>query len=185
MESGKIEFINATQMDRLSPTPARDLVKPESKPTLDEIAKLCRARTSSRSRLSAIPTTRARPNTISICQAAAPPIVVTALTGSYGIAADRLGSEGAGLTSRSPPTTQKKAGPRTAASSWCRSNRARRSGLSPRAPFVIGSAIGSAVLFQEDPLESLGREGLHGAGQDEYRAPRYAALAARSLGRAL
>jgi len=41
--------------------------------------------------------------------------VVVALTGSYGIAADRLTSGGAGLTSPSPRTIPRRAGRRTAA----------------------------------------------------------------------
>ena len=52
METGKIEFINATQMDQAITDTGKvviygilfdfdkDVVKPESKPTLDEIAKL-------------------------------------------------------------------------------------------------------------------------------------------------
>jgi OOP family OmpA-OmpF porin len=79
--------------------PVTDALCPESKPTLDEIAKLLREKSDLRLDIIGHTDNRGTPDynmNLSRCCAA---IVVAALIRDYEIAADWLGSSGAGLTS--------------------------------------------------------------------------------------
>ena len=110
METNKIVFLNASQMDQAITDAGKvalygiqfdfdkDVVKPESKPTLDEIAKLLKEKPELKLKIVGHTDNKGTPEynlDLSSRRAAS---VVVALTGSYGIAADRLTSEGAGLT---------------------------------------------------------------------------------------
>ena len=110
METGKIEFINATQMDQAITDTGKvviygilfdfdkDVVKPESKPTLDEIAKLLQGKPELKAKIVGHTDNKGTAEYNLDLSSRRAANVVAALTGSYGIAADRLSSEGAGLT---------------------------------------------------------------------------------------
>jgi OOP family OmpA-OmpF porin len=110
METNKIVFINASQMEQAIAESGKvalygilfdfdkDVVKPESKPTLDEIAKLMQDKPDLKLKVVGHTDNKGTPEynlDLSTRRAAN---VVAALTASYGIAPDRFASEGAGLT---------------------------------------------------------------------------------------
>jgi OmpA-OmpF porin, OOP family len=110
MEKGKIEFINASEMDQaLTGKGKVDIygilfdfdkadVKPESKPTLDEIGKLLNDKSDLKLKIVGHTDNQGTPEynlDLSNRRAAA---VVVVLTSEYSVAPDRLSSEGAGLT---------------------------------------------------------------------------------------
>ena len=111
MESGKIVFLNATEMERQLSTSGnvslygilfdfdKDIPRPESKPTLQEIAKLMDKMQQLKLKVVGHTDNRGSADynlNLSRRRAAG---VVAALTRDYGIAADRLSSEGAGAGS--------------------------------------------------------------------------------------
>ena len=111
MESGKIVFLNATEMEKQLGASRnvnlygilfdfdKDIPRPESKPTLDEIAKLMGRMQQLRLKVVGHTDNRGAADynlDLSRRRAAG---VVAALTREYGIAADRLSSEGAGAGS--------------------------------------------------------------------------------------
>ena len=139
METGKIEFINATQMDQAITDTGKvviygilfdfdkDVVKPDSKPTLDEIAKLLQGKPELKLKIVGHTDNKGTAEYNLDLSSRRAANVVAALTGSYGIAADRLARKAPGSPSRSPPTTPRKAGRRTAESnSWFRGHPQRR-----------------------------------------------------------
>lgn len=110
METGKIQFINASEMDQaLSDTGKvaiygilfdfdKDTIKPESKPTLDEIVKLLTDKPELKVAIVGHTDNKGTPEynfNLSRRRAAS---VITALIGQYGIAAHRLSSDGMGAT---------------------------------------------------------------------------------------
>lgn len=110
METNKIVFLNASQMEQAIADSGKvalygilfdfdkDVVKPESKPTLDEIAKLLQAKPDMKLKIVGHTDNKGTAEynlDLSTRRAAN---VVAALTSVYGIAPDRLTSEGAGLT---------------------------------------------------------------------------------------
>jgi OmpA-OmpF porin, OOP family len=111
MESGKVVFLNATEMERQLSTRGnvslygilfdfdKDIPRPESKPTLQEIAKLMDKMQQLKLKVVGHTDNRGSADynlNLSRRRAAG---VVAALTREYGIAADRLSSDGAGLGS--------------------------------------------------------------------------------------
>ncbi len=110
METDKIQFVKASEMEQaLGDTGKialygilfdfdKDVVKPESKPTLDEIAKLLQAKPELKLKIVGHTDNKGTPEYNLDLSSRRAANVVAALTGSYGIAADRLASEGAGLT---------------------------------------------------------------------------------------
>jgi OmpA-OmpF porin, OOP family len=111
MESGKIVFLNATEMEKQLSTKGnvslygilfdfdKDIPRPESKPTLDEIAKLLSKMQQLKIKVVGHTDNRGSADynlNLSRRRAAG---VVAVLTREYGIAADRLSSEGAGAGS--------------------------------------------------------------------------------------
>jgi outer membrane protein OmpA-like peptidoglycan-associated protein len=110
METDKIVFLNASQMEQAITDTGKvslygilfdfdkDIVKPESKPTLDEIAKLLQAKPELKLKIVGHTDNQGTADyNLDLSQRRAAS-VVAALTRDYGIAADRLTSEGAGLT---------------------------------------------------------------------------------------
>jgi outer membrane protein OmpA-like peptidoglycan-associated protein len=110
METGKIVFVNASEMEQAIGDTGKialygilfdfdkDIVKPESKPTLDEIAKLLQGKPELKLKIVGHTDNQGTAEyNLDLSQRRAAN-VVAALTGDYGIAADRLSSEGAGLT---------------------------------------------------------------------------------------
>jgi outer membrane protein OmpA-like peptidoglycan-associated protein len=110
METGKIQFINATQMDAaIADTGSvsvygilfdfdKDVIKPESKPQLDEIADLLNAKPDLKLKIVGHTDDKGTPEyNLDLSQRRAANVVV-ALTSEYGIEADRLSSKGAGMT---------------------------------------------------------------------------------------
>jgi outer membrane protein OmpA-like peptidoglycan-associated protein len=110
METNKIQFVNASQMEQALGSTGKialygilfdfdkDVIKPESKPTLDEIAKLLTDSPDLKVQVVGHTDNKGTPEynlNLSKRRAAS---VVSALTGQYGIAADRLTSEGMGAT---------------------------------------------------------------------------------------
>lgn len=110
METNKIVFLNASQMEQAIADSGKvalygilfdfdkDVVKPESKPTLDEIAKLLQAKPDMKLKIVGHTDNEGTAEynlDLSTRRAAN---VVAALTSVYGIAPGRLTSEGAGLT---------------------------------------------------------------------------------------
>jgi OOP family OmpA-OmpF porin len=110
LEEGKIAFVDAAQMDKAIAEAGRislygihfdhdkDVLRPESKPVLDEIARLLRDKPQLRLEIVGHTDNRGTaPYNMNLSQRRAAS-VVDALTGAYGIAAERLTSSGAGLT---------------------------------------------------------------------------------------
>jgi len=110
MDAGKIVFLNASQMDQaIADTGSvslygilfdldKDTLRPDSKPTLDEIAKLLQDKPELKLKIVGHTDNQGTADynlDLSRRRAAS---VVTALTGQYAIAGERLSSEGAGLT---------------------------------------------------------------------------------------
>jgi OmpA-OmpF porin, OOP family len=110
MDTGKIVFLNASQMDQaIADTGSvslygilfdldKDTLQPDSKPTLDEIAKLLQDKPELKLKIVGHTDNQGTADynlDLSRRRAAS---VVTALTGQYAIAGERLSSEGAGLT---------------------------------------------------------------------------------------
>ncbi|HEY6921605.1 MAG TPA: OmpA family protein, partial [Methyloceanibacter sp.] len=110
METNKIVFLNASQMEQAIADSGKvalygilfdfdkDVVKPESKPTLDEIAKLLQAKPDMKLKIVGHTDNKGTAEynlDLSTRRAAN---VVAAFTSVYGIAPNRLTSEGAGLT---------------------------------------------------------------------------------------
>ena len=200
METGKIEFINATQMDQAITDTGKvviygilfdfdkDVVKPELKPTLDEIAKLLQGTPELKVKIVGHTDNKGTADYNLDLSSRRAANVVAALTGSYGVAADRLSSEGAGLTQPIASNDTRKAGQepprRTGPTTIARRSGFDHSGavrdrLRPVRSLIVRKTWSPPFSIM------LGGESFDGAGQAEYRAPRYAALAARSLGRAL
>jgi OOP family OmpA-OmpF porin len=110
METGKIQFVKASEMEQAIADTGKialygiqfdfdkDVVKPESKPTLDEIAKLLQAKPELKLKIVGHTDNKGTPEYNLDLSSRRAANVVAALTASYGIAADRLTSEGAGLT---------------------------------------------------------------------------------------
>lgn len=110
METGKIVFLNASQMEQAIADKGsvsvygilfdfdEDAVRPDSKPTLDEIAKLMQSRPELKLKVVGHTDNQgAADYNLELSRRRAANVAAT-LTGTYGIAADRLASEGAGLT---------------------------------------------------------------------------------------
>jgi len=110
MDTGKIVFLNASQMDQaITDTGSvslygilfdldKDTLRPDSKPTLDEIAKLLQDKPELKLKIVGHTDNQGTADyNLNLSQRRAAS-VVAALTGDYGIAAERLTSEGAGLT---------------------------------------------------------------------------------------
>ena len=110
MQTGKIIFLNASQMDQaISETGKvalygilfdldKDTLKPDSKPTLDEIAKLMREKPDLKLKIVGHTDNQGTAAyNLDLSQRRAVSVVAS-LTGAYGIVPDRLSSEGAGLT---------------------------------------------------------------------------------------
>ncbi len=110
MESNKIVFLNASQMEQAITDAGKvalygilfdfdkDVVKPESKPTLDEIAKLLQAKPDLKLKIVGHTDNQGTPEyNLDLSRRRAANVVV-ALVKVYGIAPDRLTSDGAGLT---------------------------------------------------------------------------------------
>lgn len=110
METNKIQFVSAPEMQQALGATGKisiygilfdfdkDVIKPESKPTLDEIAKLLTDNPGLKLQIVGHTDNKGTPEynlNLSKRRAAS---VVAALTGQYGIAADRLTSEGMGAT---------------------------------------------------------------------------------------
>ncbi|MGB3021737.1 MAG: OmpA family protein, partial [Methyloceanibacter sp.] len=110
MDTGKIVFLNASQMDQaITDTGSvslygilfdldKDTLRPDSKPTLDEIAKLLQDKPELKLKIVGHTDNQGTADynlDLSKRRAAS---VVASLTGEYSIAAERLTSEGAGLT---------------------------------------------------------------------------------------
>jgi OmpA-OmpF porin, OOP family len=110
METGKIQFVKASEMEQAIADTGKialygiqfdfdkDVVKPESKPTLDEIAKLLQEKPELKLKIVGHTDNKGTPEYNLDLSGRRAANVVVALTGSYGIAVDRLASEGAGLT---------------------------------------------------------------------------------------
>ncbi len=110
METGKIVVLNASQMEQAITDAGRvslygilfdfdkDIVKPESKPTLDEIAKLLQGKPDLKLKIVGHTDNQGTADYNLDLSRRRAANVVAALTGSYGIAPDRLSSDGAGLT---------------------------------------------------------------------------------------
>jgi OmpA-OmpF porin, OOP family len=110
METGKIEFVNTSQMEKALADTGRialygilfdfdkDVVKPESKPTLDEIAKLLKEKPDLKLEVVGHTDNKGSDAYNLNLSAQRAANVVGALTGTYGIAGDRLSSRGAGAT---------------------------------------------------------------------------------------
>ncbi len=110
MERGKIEFINASKMEQAIGTEGRinvygilfdfdqDTIKPESKPTLDEIAKLLGAKPDLKLKIVGHTDNQGTPEyNLGLSQRRAASVAST-LVAVYGIDGSRLTSEGVGLT---------------------------------------------------------------------------------------
>jgi outer membrane protein OmpA-like peptidoglycan-associated protein len=110
METNKIVFLNASQMEQAIAESGKvalygilfdfdkDVVKPESKPTLDEIAKLMQGKPDLKLKVVGHTDNQGTAEyNLDLSQRRAAN-VVAALTTGYGISADRLTAEGAGLT---------------------------------------------------------------------------------------
>jgi len=110
METGKVDFPDASQMQQALADAGKialygiffdldkDSLKPESKPTLDEVAKLLTAKPDLKLKVVGHTDNQGGADhnlDLSRRRAAS---VVTALVSQYGIAADRLAAEGAGMT---------------------------------------------------------------------------------------
>jgi outer membrane protein OmpA-like peptidoglycan-associated protein len=110
METDKIQFVNASEMEQALDDTGKialygilfdfdkDIIKPESKPTLDEIATLLTGKPDLKVQIVGHTDDQGGADynlNLSKRRAAS---VVTALTGQYGIAADRLSSDGMGAT---------------------------------------------------------------------------------------
>ncbi|HMK41312.1 MAG TPA: OmpA family protein [Methyloceanibacter sp.] len=110
MESDKIQFVNASQMEQAIAQSGKvalygilfdfdkDVVKPESKPTLDEIAKLMQGKPDLKLKVVGHTDNQGTADYNLDLSRRRAANVVAALTTGYGIAADRLTAEGAGLT---------------------------------------------------------------------------------------
>jgi outer membrane protein OmpA-like peptidoglycan-associated protein len=110
METDKIQFIKASEMEKAIVDNGRialygilfdfdkDAVKPESKPTLDEIANLLQTKPDLKLQIVGHTDNKGTPEYNLDLSSRRAANVVIALTGTYGIAPDRLTSEGAGLT---------------------------------------------------------------------------------------
>ena len=100
----------------------KSVVKPESKPALDEVAKLLKQDPALKLKVVGhTDMVGSQEANMELSQARAE-AVVQALDGEYGIAATRLKGYGVGPSRPSPRTTPTKAARRTAASSWSRSS---------------------------------------------------------------
>jgi len=110
METGKIDFINATQMDAAISQSGKvavygilfdfdkDSIKPESKPTLDEIAAFLTSKPDLKLKIVGHTDDKGTEEyNLDLSQRRAAS-VVGALTSEYGIAPDRLSSDGAGMS---------------------------------------------------------------------------------------
>jgi outer membrane protein OmpA-like peptidoglycan-associated protein len=110
METNKIVFVNASQMEQAIAESGKvalygilfdfdkDVVKPDSKPQLDEIAKLMQGKPDLKLKVVGHTDNQGTAEyNLDLSQRRAAN-VVAALTSSYGISADRLTAEGAGLT---------------------------------------------------------------------------------------
>lgn len=110
MESGKVQVMSSTEMDKTLSESGKVAVygllfdtdqatlKPESKETLDEIAKLLTAKPQLRLEIVGHTDNRGTADYNQGLSSRRAQSVVTALTGDYAIAADRLTASGAGLT---------------------------------------------------------------------------------------
>jgi OOP family OmpA-OmpF porin len=110
METGKIQFVKASEMEQAIADNGKialygilfdfdkDVVKPESKPTLDEIAKLLQSKPELKLKIVGHTDNKGTPEYNLDLSSRRASNVVAALTGTYGIAPGRLASEGAGLT---------------------------------------------------------------------------------------
>jgi outer membrane protein OmpA-like peptidoglycan-associated protein len=110
MESDKIQFVNASQMEQAIADTGKvalygilfdfdkDVVKPESKPTLDEIAKLLQAKPNMKLKIVGHTDNQGTADYNLDLSRRRAANVVAALIAVYGIAPDRLTSEGAGLS---------------------------------------------------------------------------------------
>ena len=110
MDTGKIVFLNASQMDQaISDTGSvslygilvdldKDTLRPDSKPTLDEIAKLLQDKPELKLKIVGHTDNQGTADyNLDLSQRRAAS-VVAALTGQYAITPERLSSDGAGLT---------------------------------------------------------------------------------------
>jgi outer membrane protein OmpA-like peptidoglycan-associated protein len=110
METNKIKFVSASEMQQALGSSGKidlygilfdfdeDVVKPESKPTLDEIVKLLQDNPDLKLKVVGHTDNQGTaPYNLDLSQRRAAN-VVAALIGAYGVAADRLTPEGAGLT---------------------------------------------------------------------------------------
>lgn len=110
MDTGKIVFLNASQMEKAISEKGsvslygilfdfdKDTVRPDSKPTLDEIAKLMQANPDLKLKVVGHTDNQGTADyNLDLSRRRAANVVI-ALTGNYGIAADRLSSQGAGMT---------------------------------------------------------------------------------------
>jgi outer membrane protein OmpA-like peptidoglycan-associated protein len=111
MEANKIVFVNASEMEKAINDTGKialygilfdfdkDIVKPESKPTLDEIAKLLQAKPELKLLIVGHTDNEGTAEyNLDLSRRRAANVVV-ALTSAYGIAADRLSAQGAGASS--------------------------------------------------------------------------------------
>ena len=110
MEKDKIQFVKASEMEQaLGDTGKialygilfdfdKDVVKPESKPTLDEIAKLLQTKPDLKLKIVGHTDNQGTADYNLDLSRRRAANVVAALTATYGIASDRLTSEGAGLS---------------------------------------------------------------------------------------
>jgi outer membrane protein OmpA-like peptidoglycan-associated protein len=110
METGKIEFLNSSQMEKAIADTGKvslygilfdfdkDTLKPESKPTLDEIAKLLGAKSDLKLKIVGHTDNQGTADYNLDLSKRRAANVAAALVQDYSIAADRLSSEGAGLT---------------------------------------------------------------------------------------
>jgi OmpA-OmpF porin, OOP family len=110
METGKIQFINASEMEQALTDAGhialygilfdfdKDVVKPESKPTLDEIAKLLGSKPDLKLKVVGHTDNQGKPEYNLDLSKRRAANVVAALVSTYQIAPDRLTSDGAGMT---------------------------------------------------------------------------------------
>jgi OOP family OmpA-OmpF porin len=110
METDKIQFVKASEMEQAIAATGKialygilfdfdkDVVKPESKPTLDEIAKLMQGKPDLKLKVVGHTDNRGTAEYNLALSRRRAANVVAALTRSYAIAPERLESEGAGLT---------------------------------------------------------------------------------------
>jgi len=110
MDTGKIVFLNASQMEKAIADKGsvslygilfdfdKDIVRSDSKPTLDEIAKLMQGKPDLKLKVVGHTDNQGSADYNLDLSRRRAANVVAALTGTYGIAADRLSSEGAGMT---------------------------------------------------------------------------------------